>query len=160
MSTLEGTYQGGIISPTLCNVALNGLEEVIKKANPLRKGISPGVHIIRYADDMIITGKNKEIIINNWEIIEILGKRGVKLNENKTLVTHVKKGFYFLGFIFRRNEWKAKLNKVTDQETVLIFKHKRKSIEKLMESIKKIITINKPIQKIIQEPNPIIRGWA
>jgi len=65
MSTLEGTYQGGIISPTLCNVALNGLEEVIKKANPLRKGITPGVHIIRYADDMIITGKNKEIIINN-----------------------------------------------------------------------------------------------
>jgi len=55
---------------------------------------------------------------------------------------------------------KAKLNKVTDQETVLIFKHKRKSIEKLMESIKKIITINKPIQKIIQEPNPILRGWA
>ena len=52
-----GTPQGGIMSPTLCNVALNGLEKVIRKANPLIKGISPGVHIIRYADDIIITSK-------------------------------------------------------------------------------------------------------
>ena len=40
--TDEGTPQGGIMSPTLCNVALNGIEEVIKKANPLFRGISPG----------------------------------------------------------------------------------------------------------------------
>jgi len=27
----EGTPQGGIISPTLCNIALNGIEKQIKK---------------------------------------------------------------------------------------------------------------------------------
>ena len=57
----EGTPQGGIMSPTLCNVALNGIEEVIKKANPSIKGIRPGVNVIRYVDDMIITGKTREI---------------------------------------------------------------------------------------------------
>ena len=72
-----GTPQGGIMSPTLCNVALNGLEKVIKKANPLIKGISPGVHIIRYADDMIITAKTQEVAIKNKQI---LSKKTIQKN--------------------------------------------------------------------------------
>lgn len=55
----QGTPQGGIMSPTLCNIALNGIEKLIKERNPNKKGISAGVHIIRYADDMIITGKSR-----------------------------------------------------------------------------------------------------
>ncbi|KAM3064902.1 hypothetical protein ACMFMG_011910 [Clarireedia jacksonii] len=99
----EGTPQGGIISPVLCNIALNGLEGLIKKANPLKKGISPGVHVIRYADDMIITGKNKDIVLKNKKILtEFLKERGLELNEKKTLVTHIKTGFDFLGFNIRR----------------------------------------------------------
>lgn len=99
----EGTPQGGIMSPTLCNVALNGIEGLIKKENPLKKGISPGVHVIRYADDMIITSKTKEIAIKNKKILsEFLIERGLELNENKTLLTHIKTGFDFLGFNIKR----------------------------------------------------------
>lgn len=62
IDTTEGTPQGGIISPILCNIALNGIEEKIMATEGLKKGISPGIHLIRYADDMIVTGKNEEIL--------------------------------------------------------------------------------------------------
>lgn len=161
ISVEEGTPQGGIISPILCNIALNGLEELIKKTNPLKKGISPGIHVIRYADDMIITGKTHDILIKNKKtLVEFLKERGLELNEKKTLITHIKDGFNFLGFNIRRMEWKSELNKNTEQDTVLIIKPSNKGIDKLKDSIKKIIIMNKPIQKIISEINPILRGWG
>ena len=49
--TESGTPQGGIISPVLANIALDGLEEVVKQA--IRKGDK--VNVIRYADDFVIT---------------------------------------------------------------------------------------------------------
>lgn len=103
LETDMGTPQGGIMSPTLSNVALNGIEEVIKDAFPKIKGISPGVHIIRYADDMIITGKTKEIVLKAKTILaKFLAERGLELNEKKTLITHIKDGFDFLGFNIKR----------------------------------------------------------
>lgn len=117
LETDEGTPQGpaggaggcgasgafGIMSPTLCNIVLNGIENVIKESNPKIKGISPGVHIIRYADDMIITGKSKDIVLKNKKILaKFLAERGLELNETKTLITHIKEGFNFLGFNIRR----------------------------------------------------------
>lgn len=75
----------------------------MKEANPLKRGISPGVHVIRYADDMIITGKTQEIAVKNKQILsEFLAERGLILNEKKTLITHIKEGFDFLGFNIRR----------------------------------------------------------
>lgn len=157
----EGTPQGGIMSPTLGNIALNGLEEEIKKANPLKRGISPGVHVIRYADNIIITSKNEEIAYKNKQILaKFLSIRGLSLNEKKTMVTHIKDGFDFLGFNIRRLKWNTRLNQNTDQETVLIIKPSRKGILKLLNSIRKIITMNKPLIKIIAQANPILRGWG
>lgn len=162
IDTNEGTPQGGIFSPVLCNIALNGIEEKIKKANPKRKGISTGVHIIRYADDMIITGRTQEIAMKNKEILaEFLKERGLNLSETKTLVTHIRKGFDFLGFHIRRMQWNPRLNQETDQKTVLIIKPSKKGVKRLMEKIKKeVIDVNKPLEKIISELNPILRGWG
>nr|UEX92728.1 hypothetical protein [Ophiocordyceps lanpingensis] len=161
LETEEGTPQGGIISPTLCNIALNGLEKHIKDANRLIKGISPGVHVIRYADDTVITGKSQEIVLRNKRIFtEFLKERGLQLNENKTLTTHIRTGFDFLGFNIRRMDWDPKLNNTSDQDTVLIIKPSKKGVKKLKDSIRKIITLNKPIRKIISEINPILRGWG
>lgn len=102
--TEEGTPQGGIMSPTLCNVALNGIEGRIREAVPKIKGISQGVHTIRYADDMVITGKSKEVAMRCKEILaKFLAERGLELNEKKTLITHVREGFDFLGFNIKRN---------------------------------------------------------
>ena len=81
---------------------------------------------------MIITGKSKEIAIKNQELLrEFLIERGLELNENKTLITHIKTGFDFLGFNIRRMKWNARLNSKTDQETVLIIKPSIKGIKKL-----------------------------
>jgi RNA-directed DNA polymerase len=159
MDTEEGTPQGGIMSPTLCNVALNGIERIIKDQNPLKRGISPGVHIIRYADDMIITGKTQEIVLRNKRILaKFLAERGLELNEKKTVVTHIQKGFDFLGFHIRRMKWNPKFNNLTEQDTVLIIKPSNKGTLNLKNKIRGIITINKPIQKIISQINPILRG--
>lgn len=66
-ATEHGMPQGGIISPVLANFALDGLERRLREQYPVRgKGSENGrkakVHLIRYADDFIITGKTKELL--------------------------------------------------------------------------------------------------
>ena len=96
LETEEGTLQGGIISPLLCNVALNGIEKAVMKTGIKIKGIGPGVHLIRYADDMIVIGKNKKILLKIKEVIcQFLKERGLQLNENKT---NIKKRIWFFRF--------------------------------------------------------------
>jgi len=60
----SGTPQGGIISPLLCNITLNGMEPLIRKRFPPkhdpRLGCNPKVHLIRYADDLVVTGINEQ----------------------------------------------------------------------------------------------------
>lgn len=67
-ATQEGTPQGGIISSTLANFALDGLEQLLSKTfyRTMRHGrmVHPKVHLIRYADDFIITGTSKEVLVN------------------------------------------------------------------------------------------------
>jgi len=64
--TDDGTPQGGIISPTLANMALDGLEALLKKAfrGTSRSGVwrNPKVRLVRYADDFIISGDSKELL--------------------------------------------------------------------------------------------------
>ena len=71
--TDEGTPQGGIISPTLANMTLDGLQSLVQKAvkpywQPMptayggRKWIEPKINLVRYADDFIVTAKDKETI--------------------------------------------------------------------------------------------------
>lgn len=68
---------GGIISPMLCNVALNGMEETIKACGKRVKGLMPGIKVIRYADDVVITGKNPEMLkVCKRVLEEFLGERG------------------------------------------------------------------------------------
>ena len=51
--TEAGTPQGGIISPVLANLALDGLEALLKEKYPRHRRLK--VHLVRYADDFIIT---------------------------------------------------------------------------------------------------------
>lgn len=98
--TRAGTPQGGIISPTLANMVLDGLEKEIKNATR----IGERVNFIRYADDFIVTAKNKQILEERIRpLIEaFLKPRGLTLSEEKTLITHVDKGFDFLSQNMRK----------------------------------------------------------
>jgi RNA-directed DNA polymerase len=106
--TDEGTPQGGIISPTLANVTLNGLESELlahlgatvgkTKAGKLK------VNVIRYADDFLVTGASREVLetlVRPW-IETFLAQRGLRLSPEKTRVTHIDAGFDFLGWNFRK----------------------------------------------------------
>lgn len=160
IETDQGTPQGGIISPTLCNIALNGIEGLIRKQYTRNiNGKSQGIHLIRYADDMIITGRSKETLIEIKETIaSFLGERGLELNEKKTVITHIKSGFDFLGFNIQRKQHNPRLNKESDQNTVLIIKPSKKGIIKLKNTLRTIIDKKKPIGKIIMDANPVLRG--
>ena len=86
-ATLEGVGQGSVISPTLLNLTLRGLEAaIIAATKPKDK-----VHIVFYADDFVVTGATREILEVTVKplIINFLKERGLELSEEKTLITHI-----------------------------------------------------------------------
>jgi len=95
----QGTCQGGVISPLLANIALNGIEEIHRYKGINGKTIEPS---IRYADDMVIILRpqdDAEEILNR--ISQFLAERGLKVSEKKTKLTATTDGFDFLGWHFK-----------------------------------------------------------
>src|SRR5262249_27463440 len=105
-ATTEGTPQGGIASPALANRALDGLERLLAMrfaATPTQHKKSK-VHLIRYADDFIITGTSKAWLRDEVQplVAHFLSERGLELSHEKTSITRVTEGFDFLGQHIRR----------------------------------------------------------
>lgn len=99
--TEKGTPQGGIISPLLANLTLNGLEKQILALDT--KGKKSGLNFIRYADDFVVTSKSRQVLAERVipTINQFLEVRGLKLSEEKTFITDKMRGFKFLGFKFK-----------------------------------------------------------
>jgi RNA-directed DNA polymerase len=99
--TRKGTPQGGIISPTLANMTLDGLEKAIRAAVPRRVRIN----IIRYADDFIITAKSRTLLVEHVlpAVKQFLAERGLELSQEKTKITYIRHGFTFPGQTFRKH---------------------------------------------------------
>jgi RNA-directed DNA polymerase len=143
----QGTPQGGVVSPLLANIALNGIEEIhtYKGNNGIKRLPS-----IRYADDMIIILRpqdNAEVIL--VEISEFLAARGMKVSEKKTKITATTDGFNFLGWHFKVQ----KNGKFRCTPSVENFKSFRKKV--------KAIVNNSNYGAIVkaQKLAPIVRGW-
>jgi RNA-directed DNA polymerase len=105
--TEEGTPQGGVISPVLANLALDGLEARLREHYPAttRKGRAAQVHLIRYADDFVITGCSRELLEQEVKplVTGFLAERGLELSVEKTSLTHIETGFDFLGQNVRKH---------------------------------------------------------
>jgi RNA-directed DNA polymerase len=148
-NTDEGTPQGGIISPTLANVALDGLER--KLANWTKK---PGakVHYVRYADDFIVTGSSKELLRDEITpvVTAFFAERGLTLSEEKTKITHIDDGFDFLGQTIRARKGKV------------LTKPSKAAVHKLLTKIRTIVKSNwaTSAYALIGKLNPIIQGWV
>ncbi|MCH4561513.1 group II intron reverse transcriptase/maturase [Halomonas sp. EGI 63088] len=145
--TTAGTPQGGIISPVLANLALDGVEELLRERFARRRK----VNFIRYADDWIVTGDSKETVESAKRLIRaFLIKRGLELSETKTRITHISEGFDFLGWTFRKfgGDWRMVPSKGS----------KKRLYAKVREVVRKHRT-SKQIS-LIAELNPILRGWA
>jgi RNA-directed DNA polymerase len=166
---IEGTPQGGVISPLLCNVALNGLEDEIKNCFSKSRdkvdketGERSKVNVIRYADDLVITGSSKQILETaKQKLEEFLAKRGLKLKESKTRIINIRQGFEFLGYSIRRYDKNLGRNRRNRNiETTLIIKPTTKAERNVKKKIYDEIKHNKSIKSIIRGLNPIICGWT
>jgi RNA-directed DNA polymerase len=174
----EGTPQGGICSPLLANIALHGMEEIIKNYAATWKGNKAenrhSISLIRYADDFVILHENQTIVQKCKELIEEwLTDIGLELNQEKTKTKHTliehegqKPGFDFLGFTIRQFPvGKYQSGKNTSGKTLgfkTIIKPSNKAIKGHYEKLAEIIDQHKaaPQAALIGRLNPIIRGWS
>lgn len=156
--TSRGAAQGGAISPTLANFVLDGLEKEIWKNINIGKSGSivkhknlHKVHVIRYADDFIVTGDTKETLEKVRKIItDFMHERGLQLSEEKTLITNISNGFDFLGWNFRKYRNK------------LIIKPSKKSVQRFQASLSETIRHLLPAEQqlLILKLNQKLRGWC
>lgn len=147
--TTAGTPQGGIASPVLANLTLDGMESAIRAAiDP--KGDK--VNFIRYADDFVVTAATKEILEQKVKpaVTQFLEERGLKLSEEKTAITHLTEGFNFLGQNVRKYGQK------------LLIKPTRQSVRSVLEKAKDRIKKGhgQKAEALIRKLNPLLRGWA
>lgn len=92
--------KGNHLSGT-CELTLDGLEDVVHAsvASTARKRKPFKIHVVRYADDFIITGATKAVLQHQVRpaIEAFLKERGLELSDEKTQITHISQGFDFLG---------------------------------------------------------------
>jgi len=153
--TEAGTPQGGIISPVLANMTLDGLESALltefgkKNSEPAR---IHKVNLVRYADDFIITGASQELLEKKVIplVEQFLAKRGLSLSPEKTRVVHIDAGFDFLGWNFRKYDDR------------LFIKPSMKNVKAFLRKVRQIIKGAKQAKQenLIRKLNPVIRGWA
>jgi RNA-directed DNA polymerase len=150
--TQAGTPQGGIISPVAANITLDGLEAVLMEKFPKAQQTGRKMHMVRYADDFIITGNSKEWLEEEVKpiVVQFLAERGLKLSPEKTRVTHIAEGFDFLGWNIRKYDGK------------LLMKPSKANIKAHLDKIREVIKENKSAKQVnlIGLLNPILRGWA
>ena len=161
-NTLEGTPQGGLLSPLLANIALHGMEEILGISYARyenKRGItyaSRGKYrMVRYADDFLIFAQSKEDILKVESILQpYLDERGLVLAEDKTFIKHISEGFDFLGFNFRQYKTKDGL--------LCLNKPSKDSINKFKMKIDDICKscYGNNVGVLIRRLNPVIRGTA
>lgn len=139
--TTSGVQQGGVISPVLANVALDGIQELIGSK----------VGFIRYADDFVVTARTKEQIEALKPVIaKWLSERGLVMNEEKTRIVPVETGFDFLGFNIRH------------YRNVCLVKPAKTKVLALLNKIRQWLKDHRQVEAgvVIRYLNTLLRGWT
>ena len=104
--TETGVPQGGIASPVIANLALDGLEKLLKAHYPpnTKRAQRAKVNLVRYCDDFIIPGSAYALLAHEVKplVAQFLGERGLELSPTKTHRTSIEDGFDFLGQHLRK----------------------------------------------------------
>ncbi|MBM3857696.1 MAG: hypothetical protein FJ390_07035 [Verrucomicrobia bacterium] len=148
----RGTPQGGVISPLLANIYLDGLDKAVNMGKKMK------AVMVRFADDgllLCLKGKGKQVYeqLRKW-----LERRELILNEEKTrIVNMLHESIEFLGFrIVRRKS----------PSTGKYYYHREpspKACLKMREAIRKETrrnTFNKDEKAVFDKVNQRLRGWA
>ena len=176
----KGTPQGGILSPLLANIALNGIEDLLSDWIAEIPAFSPGGHriskpnrrkrllFVRYADDFVVLHPDKKIVKSAKTIIEeFLKTMSLEIHEDKTPITHTylsldnqRPGFKFLGFWIRNYPvGKLQRGKRGAKYKTFIRPHPQ-NISDVLRKIKEVLHQNRNVITVVERLNPIIRGWA
>jgi RNA-directed DNA polymerase len=155
-ATTEGTPQGGIISPALANRTLDGLEDLLRQrlGGKSRRRRARKVHLVRYADDFLITGTSEVLLEREVKplVEQFLKERGLELSHEKTRITRVEDGFDFLGQTVRRHA-----------NGKLLIKPAKKSVKTFLTKIREVIKEqggHGTAGELIRALNRVIKGWA
>jgi RNA-directed DNA polymerase len=152
--TETGGPQGGICSPVLANLALDGLERRLKAcaASPAQQGQRAKINLVRWADDCMITGSSYELLEQEITplVEQVLHERGLALSPEKTRIGHIEDGCDFLGHHVRKYAGKCLTTPA------------RKNVKAFLGKVRKIVKANKQATTayLIAPLNPVIRGWA
>jgi RNA-directed DNA polymerase len=154
-ATTAGTPQGGVISPALANRTLDGLERLLQErfGATQRQQKQLKVHLVRYADDFIITGTSNELLRDEVQplVAHFLKERGLELSHEKTSITHVNDGFDFLGQHVQRFGTKTLLRPSGKNVKAFLAK-----IDEVIQHRSGYLTAG----DLIWQLNAKIRGWA
>ncbi len=158
LPTEEGTPQGAVISPLLSNILLTPFDCEMRRK---------GYKLSRWADDWVITCKSrKEAQMALCTAQQVLEKLGVTLHPEKTKIVHVKSGFTFLGFKIKQGTQPLRVSKEKIRSgakpNALYAFPRQKSIDHFKEQIRARTRrrIPKKTDGLIEELNPVIRGWG
>jgi RNA-directed DNA polymerase len=146
---------GGAISPALANATLDGLEALLQTrfGATQRQRAQNKVHLVRYADDFLITGTSARLLREEVQplVAHFLQERGLELSHEKTRITRVDDGFDFLGQHVRRFG------------TKVLLKPSAKSVRALLDKVDKLLQGeggHLPVGLLIVQLNLLLRGWA
>ena len=159
----QGVPQGGVISPVLSNVYLNEVDRMLERAiATTRRGPYTQIQYARFADDLVVLVEAHPR--NAWllgavqrRLREELAKLQVEINEEKSRVVDLRNGesFAFLGFEYRYLPGRSGKRRV---KFVPKLKKRTALFAKLREEIRR--RESQPVQEVIAEINPILRGWV
>jgi RNA-directed DNA polymerase len=178
--TEKGTPQGGVISPLLANIALDGMVRYINQIFPNKKGKKIKATVVRYADDFVVISPEREIIEQcQIALSEWLKPIGLQLKPEKTRICHtlqeievngeiVPPGFDFLGFNIRQfpagKHVSGKSGGAASKSLGFVthMKPNKKAIKAHTEKVKEVIKKHRtsPQSALIKDLNPVIRGWS
>jgi RNA-directed DNA polymerase len=155
--TTSGTPQGGVISPLLANIYLDGLDSAWEaECSSLGK-------LVRYADDLVVLCRRRSQAQEALRRLgRILGQLHLKLHPSKTRLVELglgKDGFEFLGcylrimcshfkrkrYLFRWPSLRA-MNALRARVRDLTNRRRRAGM--------------KDIREVIRDLNPVLRGWG
>jgi RNA-directed DNA polymerase len=184
--TIEGTPQGGTISPLLANIALHGMEELVKEYAANQKWFTEnGSHLpvkrrmeslslIRYADDFVVLHEKPEVIEECKQLIEQwLSDYDLELKPSKTRIAHTlhegkdgTNGFNFLGFYVahypmgKHNSGFNTYGQAKGYKTIIKPSEEKVKLhlKVLGDEIKKRKAVKQ--EALIGRLNSIIRGWS
>jgi len=165
-----GTPQGSILSPLLSNVALSVLDEHIAQApggpsasrndrvKRRRRG-QPNYRLIRYADDwcLVVSGTRADAEALREQIAGVLAPMGLRLSEEKTLITHIDEGLDFLGWHLQRHRKRG-----TNRSYVYTYPS-RKAVKAVMAKVKaqcRKTGTDLPLDALLIQLNRMLRGWC